>query len=148
MGAVRNAVTEGPRSRSVPGPARMTPGHLLVLERRSEPGERPGVGVLRRRGVADDKGRSANVVAERVAAEALDSQATDGGVLDNLVVFPGKRCLVWELPDPAGAQRRAGPSDPRRYRRPGPGAAQGTRDQLTPATALRRSISTVSRHRP
>ena len=85
MGAVRNAVTEGLRSRSLVGPARMTPGHLLVLERRSEPGERRVVGVLRRRGVADDKGRSANVVAERVAAEALDSQATDGGVLDNLV---------------------------------------------------------------
>src|ERR1700722_14332957 len=69
------------------GPPHMSPGRLLVLERRSEPGERRSVGVLRRRGVADDKGRSANVVAERIAAEALDGQATDGRMLDNLV-FP------------------------------------------------------------
>jgi arsenate reductase len=59
-------------------------------------------------------------------AEAADI-VISMGCGDACPVFPGKHYLTLELPDPA---------------------AQRTRGQLTPAAALRRSISTVSRHRP
>lgn len=78
-------------------------------------------------------------------AEAADI-VISMGCGDACPVFPGKRYLTWELPDPAGL-RRDGPPDPRQHRRPGPRAAQGARDQLIPAEALRRSMSTVPRHR-
>ena len=67
------------------------------------------------------------------AVEAADVVITMG-CGDACPVFPGKRYLDWQLDDPAGQDRRAGPPDPRRDRPPRPGTADRTRPRTDHVT--------------
>ena len=58
----------------------------------AEPGQRGGVGVIGRGGVADDQCRAAAVLAGRVRAESLDRHVAGGGTADSLVfVLAGRQ---------------------------------------------------------
>ena len=60
-----------------------------------------------------------DAVPTRLATEAVEAAdvVVTMGCGDACPVFPGKRYLDWELPDPAGLTSRGGPPDPRRDRR-------------------------------